>query len=291
MYNKTISNSLLVVLILLIFLAVLIFNLSITAYATTIEDLVIEFSETTDGFFLSCSGITEENRSSIINKIETTLKNKNTIFDTSYYVDCLTNYIDISTVEDSFGISKLVTNVKNDSEAIESRASAKDVSVINTVTRKSSDDDNEYKAYRCKAFCEWSVAPFNRFKDVFAISIESDTTPLYKNLYGRMRSIFNVYGQSRYDSLGDERVVEHSVPGGRGIRFDLPANVILGGLIYIKMEFEVSVTVLTKSDFNMYSGYAHRTLVGSVSISTSGAGFSVNSGTDLYTGNAVSQKI
>lgn len=60
MYNKTISNSLLVVLILLIFLAVLIFNLSITAYATTIEDLVIEFSETTDGFFLSCSGITEK---------------------------------------------------------------------------------------------------------------------------------------------------------------------------------------------------------------------------------------
>lgn len=86
-------------------------------------------------------------------------------------------------------------------------------------------------------------------------------------------------------------MVEHSVPGGRGIRFDLPANVILGGLIYIKMEFEVSVTVLTKSDFNMYSAYAHRIFVGSVSITTNGSEFSVNMGTDLYTGNAVSQQI
>ena len=267
-------------------------NFSMTAQADMIElEPIIEFSESYDAFSLSCQNITNYNRDSLNSKIIDKLENENTLYDVSHYMEYVAEYIDLSSVEDSFIISTTNYSVSESTGEIVPLASSNDVSIVNTVTRKESADRDGYNAYRCEAFCKWSNAPVNRFKDIFAISVESDTTPLFESLYGYMRCIFNASGQSLQESLGDERVTEYSIPGAVGVKFDLPMNVLLGGIIYTKMEFTVAVTVLTKSDFNMYSGYAHRVIAGSPTISTTGPGFSVNFGTDLFTGNVISTVI
>ncbi len=265
----------------------------IIVYAEEIEnDITVEFNENSSGFSLSCRNITDDNRCELEKTIEDTLKFKYNILDTNRYLDCVKENIDLSTVEECFTVNMTNYSVVDDSLTIATRASSKDVSIVNTVTRDSESDEKEYKAYECSAKCIWSKAPINRFKDIFAIAIQSDTTPLYRGVSGMMRCEYNVHGQGVNYVLGiSDKLQEYSISNAVGVKYDLPIDVVIGGLIYLRMEFEVSTTVLTKSDFNMFSGYAHRILIGSPTISTDGVGFTVNNGTDLFTGQVVSQII
>lgn len=86
----------------------------------------------------------------------------------------------------------------------------------------------------------------------------------------------HAYKNTNRNTMGDRFVSEYPIAGGWGVRFDLPNNSLVNGYVNFKLSGEVKVAALT--DFNFYHEYAHRTIVGDVSVSI-GSGGSINIGT------------
>ena len=183
--------------------------------------------------------------------------------------------------QDDFIINLSISSINDSLNGVSTYATSNDLTMINEIFRVSELDRDGYIAYSCNVTCKWDKAPINRFKDILVMSIVSNTQPIYGTTSASLMCYSNS-GLVIYNK-GESKIQEYSLPGTVGFKYDLPGDVILGGVLYRKFTLELGAAVYVKETFNMYGAYGHRIIVGSPSMSFNGVSFSVNTGTDLFT--------
>lgn len=80
------------------------------------------------------------------------------------------------------------------------------------------------------------------------------------------------YKYTAYNYLGSSRFIDEYPPlgNGWGVRYDLPNNSPINGYVNFKLTSEIEIAAL--NNFNFYHEYAHRTIIGDVSVSVGTSG-------------------